>query len=214
MGVVSGCADGCFQAALMCAGSLKTHGRHAVGFSGCLCPTIGGFGKCEYAVDARLLHGFGESGKVGAVGAMGKGFNQHGSVEPCNHAGLLGDNEFERGVAGGGAEYVGEYQRAVVGRGAGKVGLGALDDGGVVVAWLDVQLVDVAKIAVGQDVVSKGGVGGAEGFVGNDEQVYHGLVLCVGSGDKIGSLKTVACRFSKLPVVFLCACVWIMRIIQ
>ena len=177
MGVVSGCADGCFQAALMCAGSLKTHGRHAVGFSGCLCPTIGGFGKCEYAVDACLLHGFGEAGKVGAVGGMGKGFNQHGGVEPCNHAGLLGHNEFERGVAGGGAEDVGENQRAVVGRGAGKVVLGALDDGGVVVAGLDVQLVDVAKIAVGQDVVSKGGVGGAEGFVGDDEQVYQGLAV-------------------------------------
>lgn len=139
--------------------------------------TRGRFVKREDAVDARLLHGFGESGKVGAVGAMGKGFNQHGGVEPCNHAGLLGHNEFERGVAGGGAEDVGENQRAVVGRGAGKVVLGALDDGGVVVAGLNVQLVDVAEIAVGQDVVGKGSVGGAEGFVGNDEQVYHGLAV-------------------------------------
>lgn len=186
MGVVSGCADGYFQAALMCAGSLKTHGRHAVGFSGCLCPAIGGFGKCEYAVDACLLHGFGETGEVGAAGAMGEGLHEHGRVEPCNHAGLLGHNEFERGVAGGGAEDVGENQRALVGRGSGKVVLGALDDGGVVVAGLNVQLVDVAKIAVGQDVVSKGGVGGAEGFVGDDEQVNHGGFVWMG----IGSLKT------------------------
>ena len=146
----------------------------------------GRFVKREDAVDACLLHGFGETGEVGAVGGMGKGFNQHGGVEPGNHAGLAGDNEFERGVAGGGAEDVGENQRAVVGRGAGKVVLGALDDGGVVVVGLDVQLVDVAKIAVGQDVVSKGGVGGAEGFVGDDEQVNHGGFVWMG----IGSLKT------------------------
>ena len=111
------------------------------------------------------------------MGGVSQGFDEHGGVEPCNHAGLLGYNEFERGVAGGGAEDVGENQRAVVGRGVGKVVLGALDDGGVVVAGLNVQLVDVAKIAVGQDVVGEGGVGGAEGFVGNDEQVYHGLAV-------------------------------------
>ena len=186
MGVVSGCADGYFQAALMCAGSLKTHGRHAVGFSGCLCPTIGGFGKCEYAVDACLLHGFGETGEVGAVGAMGEGFDEHGRVQPGNHAGLAGDNEFERSIAGGGAEDVGEDERAVVGRGAGEAVLGALDDGGVVVVGLDVQLVDVAKIAEGQDVAGERGVGGAEGFVGDDEQVNHGGLVWMG----IGSLKT------------------------
>ena len=64
--------------------------------------------------------------------------------------------------------------------------LGALDDGGVVVVGLDVQLVDVAKIAEGQDVAGERGVGGAEGFVGDDEQVNHGGLVWMG----IGSLKT------------------------
>ena len=146
-------------------------------FSGCRVASAGCFAKREYAVDARLLHGFGETGEVGAVGAMGEGFDEHGRVQPGNHAGLAGDNEFERSIAGGGAEDVGEDERAVVGRGAGEAVLGALDDGGVVVAGLNVQLVDVAKIAVGQDVVSKGGVGGAEGFVGDDEQVNHGVLV-------------------------------------
>ena len=73
----------------------------------------------------------------------------------------------------------------MVGCGVGEVFLGALDDGGVVVAGLDVQLVDVAEIAVRQDVVGEVGVGGAEGFVGDDEEVYHGGLVWMG----IGSLK-------------------------
>ena len=100
-------------------------------FQAAYAPPSGGFGKCEYAVDACLLHGFGETGEVGAVGAMGEGFDEHGRVQPGNHAGLAGDNEFERSIAGGGAEDVGEDERAVVGRGAGEAVLGALDDGGV-----------------------------------------------------------------------------------
>ena len=103
------------------------------------------------------------------MGRVSQGFDEHGGIEPCNHAGLLWDNKFERDVAGGCAEYVGEYQRAVRWRGVGKVVLGALDNGVVVVIGLDVQLVDVAEIAVGQDVVGERGVGCAECFVGDDE---------------------------------------------
>lgn len=138
-------------------------------FSGCRVASAGCFAKREYAVDAGLFYGFGEVGKVGAVGRVSQGFDEHGGIEPCNHAGLLWDNKFERDVAGGCAEYVGEYQRAVRWRGVGKVVLGALDNGVVVVIGLDVQLVDVAEIAVGQDVVGERGVGCAECFVGDDE---------------------------------------------
>ena len=106
---------------------------YCLAFSGCRVASAGRFAKREYAVDARLFYDFGEVGKVGAVGGVSQGFDEHGGVESCNHAGLLGNNEFERGVAGGCAEDVGKYQHAVWRRGVGKVGLGALDDGVVVV---------------------------------------------------------------------------------
>ena len=61
------------------------------------------------------------------------------------------------------------------GVGARQMRLGVLDDAGVVVIGLNVQLMDVVKMVVGQDVLRKGGVGAAECFVGDDKQVNHGM---------------------------------------
>ena len=68
--------------------------------------------------------------------------------------------------------------------------LGVLNDAGVVVVGLDVQLVDVVKMAVGQDVLREGGVGTAECFVGDDKQVNHGMWGFV-VWAAMGSLKRV-----------------------
>ncbi len=76
------------------------------------------------------------------------------------------------------------------GVGARQMRLGVLNDAGVVVVGLDVQLVDVVKMAVGQDVLREGGVGTAECFVGDDKQVNHGMWGFV-VWAAMGSLKRV-----------------------
>ena len=75
-----------FQAAFGCA---KWQPETRLLFSGCLNATIGRFTEREYAVDACLFDCFGEAGEIGAALGIGKRFDEHGGVEPCNHAGLL-----------------------------------------------------------------------------------------------------------------------------
>ena len=69
------------------------------------------------------------------------------------------------------------------GVGARQMRLGVLDDAGVVVIGLNVQLMDVVKMVVGQDVLREGGVGAAECFVGDNKQINHEMGLCGLGGD-------------------------------